>query len=232
MTKVGIIGAMELEVETLKKEMETTNIITKANMEFNEGTLGGVSVVVVRSGIGKVNAALCVQILADMFDVTHIINTGVAGSLNAKLDIGDILISKIALHHDMDATNFGYPLGEVPQMGIKEFPADEKMIAIAEKTCKEVLPELHTLVGRVVSGDQFIADSEVKDKLITNFQGDCCEMEGAAIAHSAYLNNIPFVILRAISDKADNSAQMDYPTFERHAAEHCATLVKALIPQL
>lgn len=232
MTKVGIIGAMELEVETLKKEMNATKIITRANMEFNEGTLAGVPVVVVRSGIGKVNAALCVQILVDLFDVTHIINTGVAGSLNAKLDIGDILISKIALHHDMDATNFGYPLGEVPQMGIKEFPADEKMIEVAEKTCKDVLPELNTLVGRVVSGDQFIADSDVKDKLITNFQGDCCEMEGASIAHSSYLNNIPFVILRAISDKADNSAQMDYPTFERHAAEHCATLVKALIPQL
>lgn len=232
MSKIGIIGAMELEVETLKKEMQVERVVTRANMEFNEGTLNGAKVVVVRSGIGKVNAALCVQILADVFEVTHIINTGVAGSLNAKLDIGDILISKIALHHDMDATNFGYPLGEVPQMGIKEFPADEKMIALAEKTCKEVLPELHTLVGRVVSGDQFIAAKEVKEKLIANFQGDCCEMEGASIAHGAYLNQIPFVILRAISDKADDSAQMDYPTFERHAAEHCATLVKALVASL
>lgn len=229
MNKIGIIGAMELEVETLKSEMSVERKVSKAGMEFNEGTLNGTKVVIVRSGIGKVNAALCVQILADVFEVTHIINTGVAGSLNAKLDIGDILISKIALHHDMDATNFGYPLGQVPQMDIKEFPADEHMITLAQETCAKELPELHTLVGRVVSGDQFIADKTVKEKLITNFAGDCCEMEGAAIAHGAYLNRIPFVILRAISDKADDSAQMDYPTFERHAAEHCTKLVKALV---
>lgn len=232
MSKIGIIGAMELEVETLKSKMQVSKKLVKANMEFNEGTLNGADVVIVRSGIGKVNAALCVQILADIFEVTHIINTGVAGSLNAKLDIGDILISKIALHHDMDATNFGYPLGEVPQMGIKEFKADENMISLAQATCAKVLPELHTLVGRVVSGDQFIADKAVKEKLITNFSGDCCEMEGASIAHGAYLNNIPFVILRAISDKADDSAQMDYPTFERHAAEHCAKLVEELVAKL
>ena len=232
MSKIGIIGAMELEVETLKKQMNVTRVVKKADMEFNEGTLDGANVVIVRSGIGKVNAALCVQILADVFEVTHIINTGVAGSLNAKLDIGDILISKTAVHHDVDATNFGYPLGEVPQLGIKEFEADEKMIALAEKTCAQVLPELHTLVGKVASGDQFIADKAVKERIIQNFAGDCCEMEGASIAHGAYLNKIPFVILRAISDKADDSAQMDYPTFEKHAAEHCAKLVKALVPQL
>jgi len=232
MSKIGIIGAMELEVETLKKQMNVTRVVKKANMEFNEGTLDGANVVIVRSGIGKVNAALCVQILADVFEVTHIINTGVAGSLNAKLDIGDILISKTAVHHDVDATNFGYPLGEVPQLGIKEFEADEKMIALAEKTCAQVLPELHTLVGKVASGDQFIADKAVKERIIRNFAGDCCEMEGASIAHGAYLNKIPFVILRAISDKADDSAQMDYPTFEKHAAEHCAKLVRALVPQL
>ncbi len=232
MSKIGIIGAMELEVDTLKKQMNVTRVITKANMEFNEGTLDGAEIVVVRSGIGKVNAALCVQILSDIFEVTNIINTGVAGSLNAKLDIGDILISKVAVHHDVDVTNFGYALGEVPQLGIREFPADEKMIELAEKTCKEVLPELHTLVGRVVSGDQFICAKDIKEKLIENFKGDCCEMEGASIAHGAYLNGIPFVILRAISDKADDSAQMDYPTFEKHAAEHCAKLVRALVPQL
>ncbi len=232
MAKIGIIGAMELEVETLKKEMTITRKLTKARMEFNEGKLNGADVVVVRSGVGKVNAALCVQILADIFEVTHIINTGVAGSLNAKLDIGDILISEIALHHDVDATNFGYPIGEVPQLGIKEFPADKKMIELAQKVCVEELPELHTIVGRVVSGDQFIAAKDVKQKLIETFKGDCCEMEGASIAHGAYLNGIPFVILRAISDKADDSAQMDYPTFERHAAEHCAKLVSAFVPKL
>lgn len=229
MKKVGIIGAMDLEVEELKEKMTVANITKKANMEFFEGTLNGAEVVIVKCGIGKINAALCVQILADIFAVTHIINTGVAGSLNAKLDIGDILISKDALHHDMDVTIFGYALGEVPQMGFREFKADENLIALAKASCEKVNPDLHTLVGRVVSGDQFISSKEVKERLISTFQGDCAEMEGASIAHGAYLNGIPFVIIRAISDKADDSAEMDYPTFEREAAKHSARLVEDLV---
>ena len=232
MKKIGIIGAMELEVETLKAHMTTTNITTKANMEFHEGTLNGTPVVIVRSGVGKVNAALCVQILADLFQVTAIINTGVAGSLNAALDIGDILISKDALHHDVDATIFGYKPGEVPQLGCREFLADEHLIEVAASTCQEVNPDIHVHTGRVVSGDQFVASSEVKDELIREFAGSCTEMEGAAIAQAAYLNHVPFVVLRAISDKADNSATMDYPTFEKAAARHCANLVKEMVKAL
>lgn len=229
MNKIAIIGAMELEVEELKAKMNNVTIIKKAGMEFHEGTLHDVSVVIVRSGVGKVNAALCVQILADVFAVTHIINTGVAGSLNAKLDIGDILVSKDALHHDVDATIFGYQLGEVPQLGIREFPADERLTQLAIQSCEKVNPDIHALAGRVVSGDQFISSKEVKSKLIENYAGDCAEMEGAAIAHGAYLNQIPFVIIRAISDKADDSAEMDYPTFEKAAAIHSAKLVEDMI---
>lgn len=229
MKKIGIIGAMDLEVEELKSKMSVANIIKKAKMDFYEGTLNGAEVVIVRCGIGKINAALCVQILADVFSVSHIINTGVAGSLNATLDIGDILISKDALHHDMDVTIFGYALGEVPQMGFREFKADENLIALAKASCEKVNPDLHTLVGRVVSGDQFISSKEVKERLISTFQGDCAEMEGASIAHGAYLNDIPFVIIRAISDKADDSAEMDYPTFEKEAARHSARLVEDLV---
>jgi adenosylhomocysteine nucleosidase len=232
MNKIGIIGAMELEVETLKSKMLTSNIVKKAGMEFYEGTLNGAQVVIVRSGVGKVNAALCVQILADVFNVTHIINTGVAGSLNAKLDIGDILISEDAIHHDVDVTIFGYALGEVPQLGTREFKADETLISLAKESCERVNPDLHAVIGRVVSGDQFISGNEIKEKLISTFQGDCAEMEGASIAHGAFLNNIPFVIIRAISDKADNSAEMDYPTFERAAAEHSAKLVEDLVGHL
>lgn len=232
MSKIGIIGAMDLEVDQLKSEMTVEKIITKANMDFYEGTLNGASVVIVRSGIGKVNAALCVQILADVFEVTHVINTGVAGSLNAKLDIGDILISKDALHHDMDVTIFGYKLGEVPQMGFREFVADEHLANLAKEACEKVNPDVNAVIGRVVSGDQFISSKEVKEKLIAEFQGDCAEMEGASIAHGAHLNNIPFVIIRAISDKADDSAEMDYPTFEAAAAKHSAALVKELVKNI
>ncbi len=232
MTKIGIIGAMELEVEQLKKEMAVESVIKKAGMDFFEGTLNDVHVVVVRSGIGKVNAALCVQILADVFQVSHVINTGVAGSLNAKLDIGDILISRDVLHHDMDATIFGYQPGEVPQMGFREFKADERMMELAREACEKANPDIHVMFGRVVSGDQFISSKEVKERLIAQFQGDCTEMEGASIAHGAYLNSLPFVIIRAISDKADDSAEMDYPTFETAAAKHSAALVKEMIKGL
>lgn len=229
MKKVGIIGAMELEVEQLKEKMKVDRVVEKAAMQFLEGSLNGAAVVVVRSGIGKVNAALCVQILADIFQVTHVINTGVAGSLNASLDIGDILVSADALHHDVDATIFGYQPGEVPQLGIREFAADPEMIRAAVDACREVNPEIQVQTGRVVSGDQFISDKQVKERLISAFAGDCAEMEGAAIAHSAYLNEIPFVIIRAISDKADDSAQVDYPVFERAAAIHSAKLVEKMI---
>lgn len=229
MSKIGIIGAMDLEVDQLKSEMTVSAIVKKAGMDFYEGTLNGAPVVIVRCGIGKVNAALCVQVLADLFEVTHVINTGIAGSLNAKLDIGDILISKDALHHDMDVTIFGYQLGEVPQMGFREFAADEHLAALAKETCEKVNPDIHVMLGRVVSGDQFISSKEVKERLISGFQGDCAEMEGASIAQVAYLNNIPFVIIRAISDKADDSAEMDYPTFEAAAAKHSAALVKEMV---
>lgn len=232
MNKIGIIGAMELEVEELKAAMTISKIEKKANMAFYEGTLSGASVVVVRSGVGKVNAALCTQILADLFQVTHIINTGVAGSLNAELDIGDILISRDALHHDVDATIFGYKPGEVPQLGLREFPADERLAGLAKDACEKVNPNIHAILGRVVSGDQFISGNEIKEKLIREYQGDCAEMEGASIAHGAYLNNIPFVIIRAISDKADNSAEMDYPVFEAAAAKHSAALVKELVQHI
>lgn len=232
MNRIGIIGAMELEVEQLKSQMTIDRIVKKASMEFFTGSLNGVDVVIVRSGIGKVNAALCVQILADLFQVTHVINTGVAGSLNPALDIGDILVSTDALHHDMDVTIFGYELGEVPQMGFREFKADAAMVETAVSTCKEVNPDINVRTGRVVSGDQFISSKEVKEKLISVFQGDCAEMEGASIAHGACLNGIPFVIIRAISDKADDSAQMDYPSFESAAARHSARLVAQMITKL
>lgn len=162
MKRIGIIGAMDLEVEHLKGEMQISRIVDKAGMEFYTGTLKGVDVVIVRSGIGKVNAGLCAQILADVFQVTHIINTGVAGSLNAKLDIGDILISRDALYHDVDVRIFGYQLGEVPQMGCREFKADKAMIEAAVSSCKEVNPDIHVEVGRILSGDQFISDKAKK----------------------------------------------------------------------
>lgn len=232
MSKFGIIGAMDLEVDALKAQMHITKEVTKAGMVFCDGILNGANVVVVKCGIGKVNAGMCVQILADLFDVTHVINTGVAGSLNADLDIGDILISKDAIYHDFDTTIFGYAPGQVPGTSSAAFCADPHMIELAEESCKNTCPDVTCRSGRVVTGDQFISSKEVKEHLIKDFGGFCAEMEGCAIAHAATLNNLPFVIIRAISDKADDSAEMDYPTFERAAAKHSAALVADFVTKL
>ena len=232
MKKIGIIGAMELEVEELKSQMEEVCVKEKASMEFYQGTLNGKEVVVVRSGIGKVNAAVCTQILVDDFQAEAVINTGIAGSLKAEINIGDIVVSTDALQHDMDAREFGYPKGQIPQMNVFSFKADETLRKVAAECCKKANPDIQVFEGRVVSGDQFISSKEIKDALIAEFHPDCTEMEGASIAQAATLNNIPYVVIRAISDKADGSAQEDYPTFEKKAAEHCAKLVQEMMKEL
>lgn len=230
MKKIGIVGAMELEVAALKEHLQLERQVERAGMTFCEGMLEGMPVVVVRCGIGKVNAALCVQILVDLFQVTHVVNTGVAGSLCNDLHIGDILVSTDALQHDMDVTVLGYPAGQIPGEDFA-FAADPELIAAA-KAAGESLTGFSMLQGRVLSGDQFISDGVKKNWLIDVFDGMCCEMEGASIAQAASKNGLPFVILRAISDQADGSAQMDYPTFEAEAAKHCVALTEGMLRQL
>ena len=231
MTKLGIIGAMEEEVETLLGLMENKQETEKAGSRFYNGTLEGLPVTVVQCGVGKVNAAMCTQNLCGCFGVTHLVNTGIAGSLCADLDIGDLVVSQDAMYHDVDAVAFGYPMGKVPGMDVTAFPADDTLIGYAFAAAEAVNPG-HTKIGRVASGDQFVASKGVKDRIVDLTRGLCTEMEGAAIAQTAYRNNIPFVILRAISDKADDSAEMDYPTFERIAAHRCAAVTQALAKHL
>ncbi|MFR1112653.1 MAG: 5'-methylthioadenosine/adenosylhomocysteine nucleosidase, partial [Blautia sp.] len=206
MSCIGIIGAMEEEVAALKEKMEQVQVIRKASMEFSQGSLEGKQVVVVRSGIGKVNAAVCTQILIDDFKVDRVINTGIAGSLRKEINIGDIVLSTDVLHHDVDARGFGYQKGQIPRMEVLSFPGDEEMIRLGEQVCRQVNPEIQVFRGRVASGDQFISERKVKEEIIENFQGYCVEMEGAAIGQTAWLNGVPFLIVRAISDKADDSA--------------------------
>lgn len=229
---IGIIGAMDEEVEQIVSAMELAKQETKASMTFNAGKLSGRDVVIVRSGIGKVNAAVCTQILVDDFNVDYVINTGIAGSLKAEIDIADVVISSDVLHHDMDATGFGYPLGQIPRMDTLSFAADDRLIKLAKEACAKVIPQIGVHVGRVVSGDQFISDKAVKDRISKNFEGFCTEMEGAAIAQTASLNGVPFVILRAISDKADDSATMDYPAFEKQAIANSVILLKELVADI
>ena len=229
---IGIIGAMDEEVEQLVEVMEITREETKACMTFKAGKLAGKDVVIVRSGIGKVNAGICAQILVDRFGVDTLINTGIAGSLDAQIDIGDMVISTDALHHDMDATIFGDPAGQIPRMDTLSFPADEKLVKKAVAANEKANPDIHTFTGRVVSGDQFISDKDVKERISSLFHPMCVEMEGAGIAQAAYLNKVSYVIIRAISDKADNSATMDYPEFVKMAITHYVGLVKGLVERM
>ena len=226
---IGIIGAMEEEVAHLKEAMQVEKTVERAAMTFVKGKLDGKDVVVVRSGIGKVNAGICAQILADLFEVDTLINTGVAGSLDAAIDIGDIVISTDAVQHDMDVSALGDPVGQIPRMDTFAFPADERLVQLAVQANEKANPDIHTFTGRVVSGDQFVSDGAVKERLVTQFQAKCTEMEGAAIAQAAYLNKISCVIIRAISDKADNSSTMDYAAFEKQAITHTVRLVRNLM---
>lgn len=232
MKTIGIIGAMEVEVAILKEKMEDVRIIKKASMDFYEGILAGKKVVVVRSGIGKVNAGICAQILADVFSVDAIINTGIAGSLNKNINIGDIVLSTDVVQHDMDATEFGYRKGQIPQMPVFFFNADDNLRRLAAEVCKEVNPDIQVFEGRIASGDQFVCDQDVKNRIVSEFSAYATEMEGAAIGQAAYLNEIPFLVVRAISDKADGSAQMDYSEFEKAAVDHSVRLTLNMLARI
>ena len=229
---IGIIGAMEVEVATLKETLKDVQITRKASMEFYAGVLEGKKVVVVRSGIGKVNAAVCTQILIDDFQAEVVINTGIAGSLNADINIGDIVVSTDLVHHDMDAVAFGYPVGQVPQMEAFSFQSDAALRKIAVRACREVNPDIQVFEGRIASGDQFVCDQDVKNRIVSEFSAYATEMEGAAIGQAAYLNEIPFLVVRAISDKADGSAQMDYSEFEKAAVDHSVRLTLNMLARI
>jgi len=238
MKKIGIIGAMEMEIEFLRKLMGSEIKKTEAgSIVFNEGKIHGVDVVVVRSGLGKVNAALCAQRLVLQFGCTNIINTGVAGAMAHGLGVMDFVVSTDALYHDMDAVGFGYAKGQVPQMNVFSFEADKGMIEAAKKAFNssefakgEDGKEPHKIIeGRIATGDQFISDKSTKERINNDFSPACVEMEGAAIAHACYLNKVPFVILRCMSDMADDLRTNGYDFNEPVAAELSARVVEKMI---
>ena len=230
--KIGIIGAMEEEVGALKDAMDGIKVTKIAEMEFCEGKLGGRNVVVVQCGMGKVNAGICAHTLINRFGCTKVINTGVAGSLDNRLDIGDIVISTDAVQHDFTVEAIGFEKGEIPFTGRYAFPADEEMRKAALEAQKIVAPDIRAYEGRICSGDQFISEDAQKDKIIADFGGMCCEMEGAAIAQVCYLNSTPFVVIRAISDKTDGSQSMEYEVFKESAAKNCVKIVQYMVENM
>ena len=230
--KIGIIGAMEPEVAALRRAAEITRRVRIAEMDFCEGTLDGAAVVIVQCGMGKVNAAICAQALIGQFGVTHIINTGVAGSLDPEMDIGDIVVSTDAVQHDFDVSPIGFQRGEIPYTGLYAFPADETLRLAAGEAVRRSAPDVTLRTGRVCSGDQFIASGAQKEAIVSLFGGLCCEMEGAAIAQVCYLGGVPFVILRAISDKADDEGGMSFEAFTEAAAKRCIAVVRDMLAHM
>ena len=229
---IGIIGAMDKEVDDLKNLMTDVSVENHAGMDFWVGNLSGHELVLVRSGIGKVNAAVAAEALAAYYKVRAIINTGIAGSLDARIDIGDIVLATDAMEHDMDVAGLGYEKGIVPDQETSVYPADEELRKLAKECCEKVNSDINVFEGRVVSGDQFISDKATKDSIISTVGGMCTEMEGAAIAHAAWLNKIPYLIIRSISDKADDSASVDYPTLQKIAIEHEVKLIVEMMSKL
>ena len=214
---LGIIGAMSEELEILLNDMELEDTKVKAKMTFHKGKLWGKDVVAVVCGIGKVNAAVCTQLLISEYEVTHIVNVGVAGGIGKEIYPGDVVVATNLVQYDMDTTAFGDPMGQIPRLDTFDFKCDE---------------DFNTFSGRIVSGDMFVASLEKIQWLEKEFGALSCEMEGASIAHVCYLNSIPFVVIRSISDNANNGAHMDFEKFTPIAVKHSTAILKEMVTNL
>lgn len=225
---IGIIAAMAEELEILLHDLVLDEKKEKANMAFHKGKLYGKDVVAVVCGIGKVNSAICTQILASEYNVDKVINVGVAGGIGKEIYPGDIVVAENLVQHDMDTTAFGDKMGQIPRLSTFDFKCDEEMINLAKKACEEI-SELNSFTGRIVSGDQFVANIEKIKWLEKEFGAISCEMEGASIAQVCYLNSIPFVVIRSISDNANNGAHMDYEKFTPIAVKNSTRILKKML---
>lgn len=227
---IGIIGAMDIEVNNLKALLENKKTKTISGIEFVWGTINNREVVIAKCGIGKVFASICAQTMILKFKPEYIINTGVAGTLTKELSVGDVAISKSVVQHDMDTSPLGDPVGLISGINVINFEASEYLVTLAEQVIKE--NNLNYKTGVIASGDQFIADKSQKCKITNNFNAIACEMEGAPIGHTAYINNVGFIVIRAISDSADDSSFMDYPAFLKMAAENSTKVTLSLISRI
>ena len=227
----GIIGAMESEVNAIYAQMENKEIVEYNGIKFYKGSLYGKDVVVIQCGIGKVNAALCTQLLILKFGVDKVVNTGIAGATGTDLNIYDFVVSTETVYHDFDTQFFGYKLGQVP--GLPEtFKADEKLVeSVVSAFNNSKLSSEHKIrTGLIASGDQFIAGGEKKNFIVSNFHPLCVEMEGCAVAHACYKNNVPFVGVRCVSDCADDTVQVRYD--EAEASALSSTMLLSIIKSL
>lgn len=224
---IGIIGAMEPEVEAIISALDEKECENISGISFYTGILCGKRVAVAKCGIGKVFAALCTQTMIMKYSPSLIVNTGVGGALKYGITTGDIVVADSLCQHDMDTSAIGDPKGLVSGINVIYFESDKRASEILLSAANALA--LNATSGRIASGDKFIASKEDKDRIISDFSAVACEMEGCAVAQVAYVNNIPFAVVRAISDSADGSATMDYPTFLPIAAKNSTNLTLALV---
>ncbi len=227
MVDIGIIGAMEVEVNELVSRLEYKDSQEIGGITFYTGALLGKTVVIAKCGIGKVFAAMCAEIMILKFAPKLIVNTGVGGALSGGLNTGDIVVADKLCQHDMDTSPIGDPVGLVSGINRIWFETDERAREILLSSAGEM--GLFAAVGSIATGDRFVATRELKEQIVANFGASACEMEGGAIAQVAFVNKTPFIVVRAISDSADGEASMDYPTFLGIAAENSTNLTLSLI---
>lgn len=229
MKRIGIITAMAEEFTVIEELMKNIEVIEKYNLKFYCGSINEKKVVLVECGVGKVNSARATQMMLDIFDIEYMINVGVAGSLNNNLEIGDIVIGKKLVQHDFDITAAGHPKGYISKEIGKELFSDSKLVKECENIIKNDLKEVNAKIGTIATGDVFCQEVALKDEIVKEFNADCVEMEGAAIAQVAYLSNTPFIIIRSISDSPNEENQIDFNKYLKMAASRCAIFVEELM---
>lgn len=228
--KFGIIGAMKEEVQFFKESVSDIKEINKGLLTFYTGNWHGFDVIISQSGVGKVNAAMTAQSIIDLYDVDKIIFTGVAGGVDEKLNVEDVVVSTCCQEHDIDASPLGFDRGTIPMFdGCSIFYADEELVEMALMGAVKLVGEDKTVKGKIISGDQFIANKDEVKSLRQLFSPACVEMEGAAVAHVCYFNEVPFVVIRTISDKANGEAPTSFTEFVDKVAHTSATIVEEIL---
>ena len=229
MKRIGIITAMAEEFTVIEALMKNIEVIEKYNLKFYCGSINEKKVVLVECGVGKVNSARATQMMLDIFDIEYMINVGVAGSLNNNLEIGDIVIGKKLVQHDFDITAAGHPKGYISKEIGKELFSDSKLVKECENIIKNDLKEVNAKIGTIATGDVFCQEVALKDEIVKEFNADCVEMEGAAIAQVCILSNIPFIVVRSISDKPNGHNNIEFEKYVESSSKRFSKLIELLI---
>ncbi|MED1723665.1 5'-methylthioadenosine/adenosylhomocysteine nucleosidase [Brevibacillus parabrevis] len=227
--RYGIIGAMDEEIALYLEAMQQATTTVKAGVTYYSGKMEGKEVVLCKSGVGKVNAAVTTQILLDQFQVERVIFTGVAGAVHPELNIGDIVVSTDCLQHDIDVTPLGFAPGQIPFTEQWTWQADQELMQQAIEAGKGLEAGVQVVSGRILSGDQFVASREKVQWLYEQFQAHCTEMEGAAVGQVCAMNGVPFVVVRSMSDKADGSAHVNFVEFTKLASQRSYAIVRNML---